>query len=50
MDTRTFRRCRKISKNHTKHCSKCGLPMREGCKFQGCNEVQHCACAMTQSN
>jgi hypothetical protein len=47
MDQRTFRRHRKISKDHTKHCWKCGLPRREGCRFSGCNEVQHCACALT---
>lgn len=47
MDQREARRHRKISKDHTNHCYKCGLPSREGCKFQGCNEVQHCACAMT---
>ena len=47
MDTETFRRHAKISKNHTKHCSKCKLPKREGCRFDGC-DVRHCACAMTQ--
>lgn len=48
MDEVTARRIRKTSKEHTNHCSDCGRPTREGCKFQGCNEVQHCACAMTR--
>ena len=46
MDERKFRMHRKISKDHTKHCYKCGLPRREGCKFPCCNDVQHCACDM----
>ena len=48
MDARTFRRHRKIEKNHTVHCHKCGRPKREGCRSPGCNEVQHCACDMIQ--
>ena len=51
MDARTVRRYGKVSKNHTKRCYKCGYPnKREGCRFQGCNEVIHCACALTQEN
>ena len=46
MDQRTFRRHRRIENAHTVHCSKCGRPRREGCRFLGCNEVQHCACDM----
>lgn len=48
MDLEQARRYRKTSKDHTKHCDKCGLPSREGCKINNCNDVQHCACAMTQ--
>jgi len=48
MEERTFRRHKKISKEHTSHCWKCGLPKREGCKFHGCNEVQHCACHLIE--
>lgn len=48
MDAKTFRRHKKISKDHTKHCWECGDPKREGCRSSGCNEVRHCACAMTQ--
>lgn len=47
MDARTFRRHRRIENAHTRYCERCGRPKREGCRFPGCNEVQHCACAMT---
>ena len=46
MDDKTFRRHKKISKNHTQHCSECGDPKREGCRSSSC-DVKHCACAMT---
>lgn len=49
MDQKTFRRHRKISKNHIKHCWKCGLPEKGGCRHPGCNEVQHCACEMIKN-